>query len=172
TLRGEVRFGLMTDPRGFDAIDEYDCREWLLLNGASESSVTSGFVRALYDLVFAYEYGDTTRPRISAAVALRCMVRSFFTYRGAFFCTMQAGMGDVACAAVYEVVKRRGVRCDFFHRLEHVRLADPVSLKDGESPYVAALEFDVQALVREGPEYQPLVGVHGLPCWPSKPHHA
>jgi uncharacterized protein with NAD-binding domain and iron-sulfur cluster len=172
TLRGEVRFGLMTDPRGFDAIDEYDCREWLLLNGASESSVTSGFVRALYDLVFAYEHGDTTRPRISAAVALRCMVRSFFTYRGAFFWTMQAGMGDVVFAPFYEVLKKRGVRFEFFHRLEHVRLADPTSLKNGESPYVAALEFDVQALIREGREYQPLVAVHGLPCWPSKPDHA
>ena len=29
TLRGIVRFGLITDPRGFDAIDDYDCREWL-----------------------------------------------------------------------------------------------------------------------------------------------
>ena len=53
TVRGILRSGLVTDPRGFDAIDEYDCREWLRLNGASENSVTSGFVRALYDLVFA-----------------------------------------------------------------------------------------------------------------------
>ncbi len=75
TLRGEVRFGLMTDPRGFDAIDDYDCREWLLLNGASESSVDSGFLRALYDLGFAYEDGEPTRPRISAGQALRSMVR-------------------------------------------------------------------------------------------------
>jgi hypothetical protein len=29
TLRGGVRFSLMTDPRGFDAVDDYDCREWL-----------------------------------------------------------------------------------------------------------------------------------------------
>jgi uncharacterized protein with NAD-binding domain and iron-sulfur cluster len=171
TLRGEVRFGLMTDPRGFDAIDEYDCREWLLLNGASESSVRSGFVRALYDLVFAYEHGDATRPRISAGVALRCMVRSFFTYRGAFFWSMQAGMGDTVFAPFYEVLKKRGVRFEFFHRLEHVRLTDPALLKDGASPYVAALEFDVQALTRDGTEYRPLVDVRGLPGWPSQPDH-
>ena len=24
-----VRFGLLTDPRGLDAINHYDCREWL-----------------------------------------------------------------------------------------------------------------------------------------------
>lgn len=172
TLRGEVRFGLASDPRGFDAIDEYDCREWLLLNGAAESSVNSGFVRALYDLVFAYEGGDVTRPRISAGVALRCMVRSFFTYRGAFFWRMQAGMGDVVFAPFYQVLKQRGVRFEFFHRLENVRLADPAQLAEGESPYVEALELDVQALVAGGGAYHPLVDVRGLPCWPSKPDYA
>lgn len=172
TLRGEVRFGLVSDPRGFDAIDEYDCREWLLLNGAAESSVNSGFVRALYDLVFAYEDGDVNRPRIAAGVALRCMVRAFFTYRGAFFWRMQAGMGDVVFAPFYEVLKQRGVRFEFFHRLENVKLADAAHLAAGESPYVEALEFDVQALVADGAEYRPLVDVRGLPCWPSRPDYA
>ena len=50
TLRGSIRSRLMTDPRGFDAIDDYDCREWLLANGASQNAVDSGFLRALYDL--------------------------------------------------------------------------------------------------------------------------
>lgn len=172
TLRGEIRFRLASDPRGFDAIDEYDCREWLLLNGAAESSVNSGFVRALYDLVFAYEGGDASRPRISAGVALRCMVRSFFTYRGAFFWRMQAGMGDVVFAPFYEVLKQRGVRFEFFHRLENVKLADPAQLAEGETPYVAALELDVQALVAAAGEYRPLVDVRGLPCWPSQPDYA
>jgi uncharacterized protein with NAD-binding domain and iron-sulfur cluster len=171
TLRGEVRFGLMTDPRGFDAIDEYDCREWLRLNGAAEASIESGFVRALYDLVFAYEGGDPARPRISAAVALRCMVRSFFSYRGAFFWRMQAGMGDVVFAPFYEVLRRRGVRFEFFHRLEHIALADAAAQGPDTAPHVAALEFDVQALVGGDGEYRPLVDVHGLPCWPSQPDY-
>jgi uncharacterized protein with NAD-binding domain and iron-sulfur cluster len=37
---------------------------------------------------------------------------------------------------------------------------------------VQALEFDVQAHVAGGGEYQPLVGVLGLPCWPAQPDHA
>src|SRR5262249_15261619 len=44
TMRGIFRFGLLNDPRGFDAVDEYDCREWLRLNGASESSLDSGYL--------------------------------------------------------------------------------------------------------------------------------
>ena len=171
TLRGGIRFGIMTDPRGFDTIDEYDCREWLRLNGASESSVNSGYLRALYDLGFSYENGDATRPRIAAGQAVRSMVRAFFTYRGSFFWRMRAGMGDIVFAPLYEVLKKRGVRFEFFHRLENVKLADPAGVADGDSPYVEALEFDVQAEIEGGKEYQPLVEVRKLPCWPSKPDY-
>ena len=81
-MRGIVRFGLLTDARGFDAIDDYDCREWLLLNGASRAAVDSAFVRALYDLGFSYEDGDPERPSIAARQSLRATIRAFFTYRG------------------------------------------------------------------------------------------
>lgn len=167
TLRGIVRFGLLTDPRGFDTIDDYECREWLLLNGASEQTVDSGYVRGLYDLGFSYEDGDPTKPRISAGQAVRGMGRAFFTYRGAFFWKMQAGMGDVVFAPFYEVLQRRGVRFEFFHRLTNVHLADPATVEPGASPYVASLDFDVQARIRDDAEYRALVDVRGLPCWPS-----
>jgi len=170
-VRGGLRFRLMTDPRGFDAIDDYDCREWLRLNGASEGTINGGFVRALYDLTFAYEDGDVKRPRVAAGQGLRGAFRAFFTYRGAFFWKMQSGMGDVVFAPFYEVLKRRGVRFEFFHRLEEVRLVDPERLAPGERPYVEALEFDVQAQVAGGGEYQPLVDVRGLPCWPAVPDY-
>jgi uncharacterized protein with NAD-binding domain and iron-sulfur cluster len=166
TLRGEIRFGILTDPRGFDAIDEYDCREWLLLNGAAQSSVDSGFVRGLYDLGFSYEEGDPARPRISAGQSLRAMVRAFFTYRGAFFWRMRAGMGDVVFAPFYEVLRRRGVKFEFFHRLENVAISGNGS--GGGPPHVAALEFDVQANASAS-DYRPLVNIEGLPCWPSEP---
>jgi uncharacterized protein with NAD-binding domain and iron-sulfur cluster len=160
TIRGSLRFRLFDDPRGFDAVDDYDCREWLLLNGASRRSVESGYLRALYDLSFAYEDGDPARPRVSAAQALRGFARAFFTYRGSFFWRLTAGMGDVVFAPFYEALRRRGVRFEFFHRLTNVRLAD------GEAS-VAALEFDVQATVRGS--FEPLVDVRGLPCWPATP---
>lgn len=168
TLRGMVRFGIAADPRGFDAIDDYDCREWLLLCGASEAAVNSGWVRALYDLGFSYEDADVTRPRIAAGQALRSMLRAFFTYRGSFFWRMQAGMGDIVFAPLYEVLRRRGVRFHFFHRLRALRLAAAEHLAPGEPPYVERLEIEQQARVRGG-EYAPLVDVGGLPCWPAEP---
>ena len=166
TVRGILRFGLVTDPRGFDAIDEYDCGEWLVLNGASQQSVDAAYMRGLYDLVFAYEDGDVSKPRVSAAQALRSWVRAFLAYRGSFFWTMQAGMGDVVFAPFYEVLRARGVSFEFFHRLENVRLSEP----GAECPHVVALEFDVQAEAKSG-EYRPLVEVGGLPCWPAAPDY-
>ncbi|HYO71868.1 MAG TPA: FAD-dependent oxidoreductase [Archangium sp.] len=108
---------------------------------------------------------------VAAGQGLRGAFRAFFTYRGAFFWKMQSGMGDVVFAPFYEVLKRRGVRFAFFHRLEEVRLVAPERLAPGERPSVEALEFDVQAEVVGGGEYQPLVDVRGLPCWPAAPDY-
>jgi uncharacterized protein with NAD-binding domain and iron-sulfur cluster len=165
TMRGILRHNLVTHPRGFEVIDDYDCREWLLLNGALRPSVDSGYLRSLYDLGFAYEDGDPQCPRLAAGQALRSMLRAFFTYRGAFFWKMQSGMGDIVFAPLYEVLRRRGVRFEFFHRLENVRLA----AKDSDAPYVDALEFELQARTTSGGPYEPLVDVQGLPCWPNQP---
>ena len=169
-LVGVVRFGLMTDPRGLDAIDHLDCREFLRINGASERALESGFVRALYDLALAYEDGDPAKPGIAAGQGLRGAMRMFFTYRGAFFWKMRSGMGDCVFAPLYEVLKRRGVRFEFFHRLENLAL--PERLAPGEKPYVTALEFDVQARIADGGEYRPLIDVKGVPCWPCAPDFA
>jgi len=182
-LTGIIRFGIVTDPRGFDAINDYECREWLKLNGASDASLDSAFVRGLFDLAMAYPGGDVERPALAAGQAIRGALRMFFTYRGALFWKMRAGMGDVVFAPLYEVLKRRGVTFEFFHRLENIRLADRTKLEPGERPYVEALEFDVQAHVAHPPdseepaqaaqtEYRPLLDVDGLPCWPAAPDYS
>ena len=172
-LVGAVRFRLFLEPRGLESIDHYECREWLRMNGASERSLDSAFVRGLYDLAMAYEDGDPARPGLAAGQALRGSLRMFFTYRGAMFWKMRAGMGDVVFAPFYEVLRRRGVAFRFFHRLENVGIAEPDAA--GGKPYVRTLDFDVQAEVAgggEGGEYRPLVDVKGLPCWPAQPDWA
>ena len=168
-LVGAVRFGLLTDPRGLDAINHLDHREWLRLNGASERAINSPFTRVLYDIALAYENGDANRPAVAAGAALRGTLRFFFCYRGALFWKMRAGMGDVVFAPFYQVLRRRGVTFKFFHQLRNVKLADAKTLAVGEKPYVEALEFDVQAEILGGREYQPLINVRGMRCWPAKP---
>jgi uncharacterized protein with NAD-binding domain and iron-sulfur cluster len=64
---------------------------------------------------------------------------------------------------MYQVLRSRGVRTEFFHRLTNVGLsADP------GPAHVRTLDFDVQARP-VGDEYDPLVEVRGVPCWPAKP---
>jgi len=167
-VRGAIRGGLALDARGFDAINDYDWREWLRMNGASEQSLASGFMRGIYDLAFAFEDGDVTRPRLAAGVALRGAMRMFFTYRGSLFWRMSAGMGDIVFAPLYQVLKKRGVRFEFFHRLRNVGLP---RTKPGEPTYIDTLEFDVQAKLLRGGEYQPLIDVNNVPSWPSQPDY-
>ncbi len=168
TMRGVLSSGLLFDQDGFDKIDHWECRDWLMHNGAARTSVESGYLRGLYDLGFSYEDADPNRPSISAGQAMRSMVRAFFTYRGAFFWTMQGGMGDIVFAPLYELLRRRGVKFEFFHRLENVEIAkDPAAR--GETPHVTALQFDVQARVAGGRAYEPLVDFGGLPCWLNQP---
>jgi uncharacterized protein with NAD-binding domain and iron-sulfur cluster len=167
-LRGSLAVGLAFDPRGFDALDAHDWRDWLRQNGAQPESLDSGFVRGIYDLAFAYVGGDPRRPALAASVALRGAMRMFFTYRGSLFFRMSAGMGDIVFAPLHEVLERRGVRFEFFHRLRDVRLASRVA---GERPWVEALDFDVQARTKGGRPYRPLVSVRGLPCWPGSPDY-
>ena len=168
TILGILRGDLLTDPRGFDAINDFEMREWLAWNGASNSTLNSAMLRGCYDLAFAYEDGDAARPAIAAGQGIRGALRMFFTYRGSIFWKMRAGMGDVVFAPFYEVLRRRNVRFEFFHRLENVKLG-PSDTQPNARRYVEALEFDVQARVKDGAEYQPLIDIRGVPCWPSQP---
>jgi uncharacterized protein with NAD-binding domain and iron-sulfur cluster len=169
---GMLRFGLLSDPRGFDAIDDYECRDWLRLNGASERSLASAYLRSLYDLGLAYLDGDPSLPRISAGQALRASFRFFLSCRGALFWKMRASMGDVVFAPFYDVLIKRGVTFQFFHRLTNVRIADKTDRATGGRPYVKGLEFDIQAKSRGGEAYHPLIEINGARCWPAKPNYS
>lgn len=165
SLRGVIRDRVALDPRGFDAINHLDFRDWLRHHGASELTVNSDQLRGgLYDLSFAYVDGDPARPAFAAGDAMRGACRMFFTYRGAFFWKMRGGMGDVVFSPLYEVLRRRGVAFQFFHRLDNVQLAD-------DGGHVTGLDMSVQAEIRGGGEYRPLVDVAGMPCWPAEPDY-
>jgi uncharacterized protein with NAD-binding domain and iron-sulfur cluster len=151
--------------RGFSVVNDEDLRAWLRRHGAQDITLTEGpFVRALYDMAFAYEHGDIARPRMAAGTALQDALRLFFTYRGALTWKMQSGMGDTVFVPFYEVLRKRKVRFEFFHYVSRLRLSANRQLVD-------EIEIIPQAHVH-GEEYQPLVPVEDPnrpECWPSEP---
>jgi uncharacterized protein with NAD-binding domain and iron-sulfur cluster len=162
-LQGAIRDGLVLDPAGFAAIDQLDFREWLAGHGAYPETLESPLVRGMYDLVFAYEHGDPKRPRFAAGLGLFLAGKLFFEYRGSIFWRMQAGSGDVVFAPLYQALRARGVRFAFFHRLDGLHVA-----AGGGS--IAAVSLARQERLADGrAEYDPLVRVKGLPCFPSRP---
>lgn len=147
--------------RGYTSVDHLDLRDWLNRHGASRSAITSPIVGGHYDLSFAYEGGDASRPRFPAGLALHLTMRMFLDYKGALFWKMRAGMGDVVFAPLYQALRRRGVRFRFFHRLDHLHLSS-----DGRS--VCAVRMGRQVRV-PADDYDPLIRVRGLPVFPDRP---
>ena len=162
-LRGMVVDGLLLDAGAYRAIDHLDYGEWLQRHGADAATVRSPIVRGMYDLVFAYVDGDRDRPRFSAGVGLTLAGRMLFDFKGGIFWKMQAGMGEIVFAPLYEALSRRGVEFRFFHRLDEVRL-------HRTERSVAEVTLGRQAEPLEGIDrYQPLVRVGRIPCWPDRP---
>jgi uncharacterized protein with NAD-binding domain and iron-sulfur cluster len=155
--------------KGFNVLNGQDYRQWLakyLVDDRVDGvalSLESPLAYFLYDAEFAYVGGDLSRPDLEAGNALRTLVRMAFTWKGALLWQMQAGMGDVVFGPLYEVLKRRGVRFEFFHRVKRIQPSP-----DGKS--VERIVLAVQARVVDPKAgYQPLVEVKGLPSWPSEP---
>jgi uncharacterized protein with NAD-binding domain and iron-sulfur cluster len=163
--------------RGFKTINGQDFRDWMAKHALEDGGLmlNSAFMIGLYDGMFAYENGDNSRPpgaawpphaSMEAGEALKCCLRQALTYRGAGIWKMQAGMGDTVFGPLYEVLKRRGVRFAFFHRVDSIQ-ASP----DGKT--IDRIELTRQAelvpRVQELGGYQPLIDVKGLGCWPDRP---
>ena len=161
--------GLIDDvlPRGelagFAYIDQWDFKAWLIRNGASPRVAFWGPVRALYDLGFAYEdgRGDESDARAAAGVSLRILMLLGLGYKDAPLWKMKAGMGDTVFGPLYLVLKSRGVKFEFFHRVTNLGLSATSSL-------VSTITLSEQVKLA-APPYQALEWIHDLPCWPSQP---
>ncbi|MBV9747659.1 MAG: NAD(P)-binding protein [Acetobacteraceae bacterium] len=146
---------------GFAVLDRYELTELLRKHGASAETLASPLVTSAYDYVFGYIGGDRARPSLSATSAAEGFLRLLFTYKRALFFKMAAGAGEIIFAPLYDVLKARGVRFEFFHRvLELVP-------QDGR---IDAVRIAVQATPKPpATDYDPFILVGGLACWPAEP---
>lgn len=162
-VRGAIRDDVLT--RGFDALDDENFSDWLLRHGASVMTVSSPLALNTTNLSYQYPQGDTTRTAwMGAGCYLHWSLRSF-AYLGAFAWLFEAGTGETVIAPLYEVLRRRGVRFEFFHKVSNLRLAD-------DQRSVVGVDLEIQATLKDrspGAEYHPLVDIKGLPAWPGTP---
>ncbi|AFE07120.1 hypothetical protein COCOR_06777 [Corallococcus coralloides DSM 2259] len=157
-----------------DLIDGEDFRAWLVRNGAPARFMDLeqvSFLRALYDLPFAYRPnpGGQPVPDFAAGTALRCVIRICATYKQAVLFEMAAGMGEAVIAPLHEVLSRRGVKFEYFHKVKRLELS-------ADKRDVARVRLGQQAALREPQKgYQPLIQIpiegysRPLASWPSEP---
>ncbi len=145
-----------------DALDDMEMRDFLRRYGARESSVNSPVIGSIYDAVFAQVGGDPAKENFAAGAGLRSMLRILLGYKHSMFFKMQAGMGDTVFTPLYEVLKARGVKFRYFHQVRAIELSE-------DKKSVARVRIGRQVTLRDGrTEYDPLVTVKGLGCWPSE----
>jgi uncharacterized protein with NAD-binding domain and iron-sulfur cluster len=162
-VRGILADALVTDPRGFRAINDEDFGAWILRHGGHPDVLEYPLIRGVYDLVFGYEEGDPDRPAFAAGLMIFLIGLVLFEYKGAIFWKMTAGMGDVVIAPLYQALRRRGVKFEFFHRLDSLHL-------DDQHRTIDAITIGRQVrLADDVGEYQPLTVVKGLPVFPDHP---
>ena len=162
--------GILTDHvlfNGFDPLDQYDMTDWFfahkLVNDplANDIAYRSAPTQTVYDLLFHYKDGDTDHPQLAAGVALQMLLRMLFQYKGSVLWFMQAAMGDTIFAPIYQVLINRGVKFEFFSRVVNLGLST-----DGAE--IETIKISRQVNLKVG-QYNPLVLIKDLPCWPSEP---
>ena len=160
-IRGILSDGVLL--HGFDCINDMDWRAWLKKHGAESSTLDSALVRGIYEYVFGFHEGDPNQPALEAGTATYGILRLTMTYKGSIFWTMQAGMGEVVFTPLYQVMKQRGVKFKFFHRVDKLNLS---AQKDS----IDSIDLGVQCKLRDpNSDYQPLLNVRGVDAWPDRP---
>ncbi len=159
TVKGLLTERVLFHPNKLGAIDHLDLLEWLSQQGALNETVNSDLLRGLYDLVFGFRNGEVGKPSFAAGTAIRCIFRICLAYKGGIFWKMQAGMGDAVIAPLYLALKKRGVAFEFFRRVKNLGLS-------GDKRSIETISIGRQATVKSG-DYDPLVNIKDLECWPS-----
>nr|WP_315495212.1 NAD(P)-binding protein [uncultured Rhodoferax sp.] len=151
--------------KGFDPLDEENFSDWLVRHGASVMVASSPMALNTVNLSYQYPKGDTARTALmGAGCYLHWTLRSF-AYAGAFAWLFEAGTGETVIAPLYEVLRQRGVKFEFFHKVESLKLS-------ADQSQVEEVHFAVQATLKDKHRpYEPLISVKGLPSWPGQPRH-
>jgi uncharacterized protein with NAD-binding domain and iron-sulfur cluster len=146
-----------------DRVSAWELGAWLQHHGATEDSVArANLLEFFYDAAFAYVRGDRKCRALEASTALRFTFRMFGAYKHAIAYLLRAGAGETLVAPLFSVLRARGVRFRFFHRLHRVEV-------DRTTKQVKRLVFVRAARVRGAydptVEHDGLLGFRATPDW-------
>lgn len=160
---GGLADGLIFHPEdNLERVNRRDYKDWLAHHGAADVTVNSAIVRGLYDLIFAYPEGNWQGRGEVEAGTMFVSLMGTATYQGAIIWKFNTATGDMIMAPMYEVLKARGVKFEFFHRVDRL-----VPSADGE--VIARVELG-QQVVPIGGAYDPLRTLpSGQRVWPDRP---
>ena len=160
-VRG-VTMDILIRRKTLDELNEVEFRDWLHGHGASRSLLdSSAAVKAIYDCCFWYVEGDHRRPSVGTGTALRVILRLVGTYKTAVMFTVRTGMAEAVVAPMYQLMRDRGVRFEFFHRVRRLET-------DDAGRNVERILIDRQARPTSG-TYEPIRVFNGIPTWPHEP---
>ncbi len=143
----------------YERINDLDYRAWLKKYGASERLLSSAMVRFLYTGTFHNLTGADGQGSLAAGVGLHFLTNSA-GYKGSFVWKFKAGTADTMITPIYLVLKNRGVRFKFFHKVEQVHHSN-----SGDIEKISMAE---QITLKNG-TYTPTYSFKGLDVWPGEP---
>lgn len=160
---GGLADGLIFRPEeNLARVNRVDYKDWLKSHGAADITIDSAIVRGLYDLIFAYPEGNWRGRGEVEAGTMFVSLMGTACYQGAIIWKFNTATGDLIMAPMYEVLKARGVKFAFFHRVDRL-----VPSLDGRC--IASVEIGRQA-VPLGGTYDPLRTLpSGQRVWPDRP---
>ena len=162
-LIGGLRDGLLLDPAAnLERVNRLDYRAWLKSHGAGEATIDSALVRALYDLIFAYPGGDWRHYGNVEAGTLFLSLINTATYQGSIIWKFNTATGDLIVQPLYDVLQARGVKFEFFSRVDEL-----VPAADGTG--IASVKIGQQVELA-GAGYDPLFTLPSdQRVWPDRP---
>lgn len=160
---GGLADGLILNPEEhLERVNTLDYKQWLRKHGADEITVDSAIVRGLYDLIFAYPQGKWRGDGEVEAGTMFVSLMGTATYQGAIIWKFNTATGDLIMAPMYEVLKARGVKFEFFHRVDRL-----VPSADGKR--IDSVEIGRPVTPING-AYDPLRTLpSGQRVWPDRP---
>ncbi len=122
-------------------------------------------MRGFYDYVFGFDKNG--QPAVAAGTSTRAFLRLLLAYKGSLFYELNVTMGEFLFAPLYQVLVKRGVKFQFFSRVDKLHLS-------GDRKSIEQIDVGIQAYLKDpNKPYDPLIDTPDgrMKTWPARPDY-